>query len=175
MKKLLILITAISLSSCSKKFYPASVEENVRIETRYVEIERIVEKIRDTTIFVLIPTESSKRFGVADSSHLETSVEESSAWIDDEGKLNHTLNNKNTSLPANVPLIERETEREILRDSTSLQDRKETIIVEVNKLTWWQQTQKKGFWLLLAGWLLFIAYKKLRKRLNFLKIWKINK
>lgn len=49
--------------------------------------------IRDT-IFVYLPVEEKEVKTLQDSSHLETSVAISDAWIDKENNLNHTLKNK---------------------------------------------------------------------------------
>jgi hypothetical protein len=49
--------------------------------------------IKDTVYFPL-PVEEKSNVTIDDSSHLETSVAMSDAWIDDDGALNHTLKNK---------------------------------------------------------------------------------
>lgn len=63
-----------------------------------VQVEKTVIKdstiyIRDT-IYIPLPTEEKEIKTTADSSHLETSLAKSDAWIDSTGHLNHTLKNK---------------------------------------------------------------------------------
>lgn len=78
-------------------------------------------------------------------SHLETSYAVSDARITPDGSLFHSLANKPQKRP--VP-----TEKEIIyRDSIVSRDRVNREVVEVErKLTWWQQTQMKGFWIVLV-------------------------
>lgn len=51
--------------------------------------------LRDT-IFVTPPVEEKENKTLRDSSHLETSIAVSDAWIDEDNNLNHTLKNKDT-------------------------------------------------------------------------------
>lgn len=77
-------------------------------KTVYVptDAETIVE-YRDTTIFfrdtvfISPPVEEKQNTTLRDSSHLETSLAISDAWIN-EGKLNHTLRNKQENLKAKI-------------------------------------------------------------------------
>jgi hypothetical protein len=52
--------------------------------------------VRDT-VYIQLPAEEKETTTKRDSSHLETSVAISDAWIDDNG-LNHSLRNKKTQL-----------------------------------------------------------------------------
>ena len=63
-----------------------------------VQVEKTVIKdsliyIKDT-IYIPLPSEEKEVKTTADSSHLETSLAKSDAWIDSTGHLNHTLKNK---------------------------------------------------------------------------------
>ena len=65
-----------------------------------VQVEKTVVKdsliyVRDT-LYLPLPVEEKEVKTTADSSHLETSIAESDAWIDSIGNLNHTLKNKDT-------------------------------------------------------------------------------
>lgn len=65
-----------------------------------VQVEKTVVKdsliyVRDT-LYLPLPVEEKEVKTTADSSHLETSIAESDAWIDSIGQLNHTLKNKDT-------------------------------------------------------------------------------
>lgn len=65
-----------------------------------------VEKVeyRDSTVYVPIPVEVHSVVA-RDSSHLETSVAQSDAWIDTLGLLHHSLANKRDSLVAHIPMM----------------------------------------------------------------------
>ena len=109
-------------------------------------VETVVrtEHIPDT-VFVEVPLESERQTVRDTTSHLETSYAVSDALITPDGALLHSLANKPQKKP--IP-----TEKEVIyRDSMIYRDRVNTDIVEVErKLTWWQQTQMKGFWIVLA-------------------------
>lgn len=67
-------------------------------EVPVVQVEKTVIKdsliyVKDT-IYIPLPTEEKEVITTADSSHLETSLAKSDAWIDSTGMLNHTLKNK---------------------------------------------------------------------------------
>ena len=91
---------------------------------------------RDSIIFVQVPKESTSAIvASSDSSHLETEVAASDAWIE-EGRLHHTLRNKEKLQPIEVKLpvkIHSELEsRQQLAAKTVIQ------VVE-KELTWWQK------------------------------------
>lgn len=63
-----------------------------------IQVEKTVIKdsliyLKDT-IYIPLPTEEKEVKTTADSSHLETTLAKSDAWIDSTGHLNHTLKNK---------------------------------------------------------------------------------
>ena len=159
MKKLLLIpVLAMVFGSCCKRFYPSSVQDSIRVETRY----EYIEMIRDTIIYVPIPYEVERIVTRDTTSHLETSVAYSDAAVH-EGLLYHSLVNKNVSLSAPVQI----KEVEIVRDSIVYRDKVETIIQEVYKQTWWQKLWgTAGKWL--AGiFVILIAFKTTK---NFIKI-----
>ena len=125
---LLILILAAVTACCPCRHLTTSTADSVRVET-IVRTEYIPDTVlvEDTT------------------SHLETSFAVSDARINADGSLSHSLANKPQKRP--IP-----TEKEVIyRDSIVYRDRVNTEIVEVErKLTWWQQTKMKGFWVLLV-------------------------
>ena len=141
MKRLILLpiLGLTILGSCNKKFYPASVQEFLRAETR----TEYIEKLRDTTIYVTIPIEVEKIVTRDTVSHLENTVAASDATVSG-GLLYHSLINKHVSLPTIIQV----KEVEVVRDSIVYQDRLETIIQKVNELTWWQK-----LWCMLGKWL----------------------
>lgn len=68
---------------------------------------KTIVEYRDTTIYlrdtvyIRPPVEEKQNTTLRDSSHLETSLAISDAWIN-EGKLNHTLRNKQEKLKAKI-------------------------------------------------------------------------
>lgn len=143
MKRLQIIVFFIILLAvvgcCPTRHLTSSTQDSVRVET-VVRTEYIPD-----TVFVEVPIESERQTVRDTTSHLETSYAVSDALITPDGALFHSLANKPQKKP--IP-----TEKEVIyRDSMIYRDRVNTDIVEVErKLTWWQQTQMKGFWIVLA-------------------------
>lgn len=83
----------------------------------------------------------------------ETSYAVSDARITPDGALFHSLANKPQKKP--VP-----TEKEVVyRDSLVYRDKIVEKAVPVEReLTWWQQTQMRGFWIVLA--IIVVVYRK---------------
>lgn len=127
--------------------------------------------VKDSTIFhidtikVYIPDESSDAIiASSDSSHLETSVATSDAYIDSLGRLHHSLDNKaGATLEKEIQVPE--TFHTQYTETFHEQDEKETVTIEVEKdLTWWQKlwmTSGKILWGLVLGALLFLLGKVL--------------
>ena len=144
---LLILILAAVTACCPCRHLTTSTADSVRVET-IVRTEYIPD-----TVLVEVPVESERQTVRDTTSHLETSFAVSDARINADGSLSHSLANKPQKRP--IP-----TEKEVIyRDSIVYRDRVNTEIVEVErKLTWWQQTKMKGFWIALA--IIVIVYRK---------------
>lgn len=145
----LALIAALSgvVSGCS----PRVITETIR-ETEYR--DSLVYK--DTTIYVPIPQESQTNVALPkDTSRVETSLAESTAWVDTTGLLHHTIANKRGDWGVQIKYPERTI---VSKATTTTHDR---IIVEkkVEKaLSWWQKFRLWAFPLLLV--LCIIAYWK---------------
>ncbi len=144
------LLGAMTLSCCPQKLLTSTQQDSIKIEV----IERLV-SITDT-VRVEIPIERDSQILPIDSvSYLENSVAESTASVKN-GLLSHTLNTKPVTLEK---VAEVQT---IVRDSIVYKEAKITDYIEVPRdLTWWQETQIKGFWVLLMGLFGFVAIKKL--------------
>jgi hypothetical protein len=144
---LLILILAAVTACCPCRHLTTSTADSVRVET-IVRTEYIPD-----TVLVEVPVESERQTVRDTTSHLETSFAVSDARINADGSLSHSLANKPQKRP--IP-----TEKEVIyRDSIVYRDRVNTEIVEVErKLTWWQQTKMKGFWIALA--IIVVVYRK---------------
>lgn len=160
MKKLLcILLPALlGLSGCGVLRCPKP-ELQVR--------DSLVLHIKDSLAIRYIPVEVPVPVEVmreiipsSDSSHLETSVARSDAFIDSTGHLHHTLENKaGSSLHADVPVEEHfHTEQQQASHAE-----KETVVKEVEKpLSWWQKFwQVSGIvlWSLLGAGLVVLILK----------------
>lgn len=91
MKKLLIFIVAVAMAVFP---YSCSTIKYVPVETKVdsVYVEKIVE--HKDTIEIEIPKEVQVFVAKVDSSHLETSVAVSDAWVDSLSILHHRLENK---------------------------------------------------------------------------------
>lgn len=151
MKRLQIIVFFIILlavvSCCPTRQLTTSTQDSVRVET-VVRYERVLD-----TVFIEIPVEVVRQTVRDTTSHLETSYAVSDARITTDGALFHSLENKPQKKP--IP-----TEKEVIyRDSIFYRDKivKKSVPVE-RELTWWQQTQMKGFWIVLA--ILVVACRK---------------
>lgn len=144
---ILTLILAAVVSCCPTRHLTTSTQDSVRVET-VVRYERVLD-----TVFIEIPVEIVRQTVRDTTSHLETSYAVSDARITTDGALFHSLENKPQKKP--VP-----TEKEVIyRDSLVYRDKIiEKAVPVVRELTWWQQTQMKGFWIVLA--ILVVAYRK---------------
>lgn len=146
---LFIIILAAMTACCPCRHLTTSTRDSVRVET-VVRTERIPD-----TVFVDVPAERERQTVRDTTSHLETSFAISDARINPDGALFHSLENKPQKRPVS-------TEKEVIyRDSIIYQNRTNTEIIEVErKLTWWQQTKMRGFWVLLAV-VVFICRKNI--------------
>jgi hypothetical protein len=92
---------------------------------------------------------------------LENDYAQSDARIEPDGSLFHSLETKPQEKP--VP-VERPIE---YRDSIVYRDREIKVTVPVEReLTWWQQTQMKGFWVAIIVAVVIIFKKRM---LNFIR------
>lgn len=154
MKNLIFIYILLAISSCCPgRKISASSSDSMRVEIR----ERTV-LIRDTVWrdFPLISETVTVR---ADSSHLENRYATSDARIGHDGLLYHSLATKpqKEAIPIDRPVV--------YRDSIVYRDRavEKVVTVEVErKLTWWQQTQIRGFWLCLAIFAAVIGWRKVK-------------
>ncbi len=153
MKRIAFLFTvaaavgAMLSACCPCRHLTTGTRDSIRVET-VVCTERIID-----TAFIKVPVEVVRQIVRDTTSHLETSFAASDARILPDGSLSHSLKNKSQKRPVEV-----ET-KIVYRDSIVYRDRETEHIVEVPRpLTWWQQTQIRGFWVLLA--ILLIVSRK---------------
>ena len=140
---ILAMLTAFACCPC--RHIATGTTDSVRVEVR----ERIV-KVRDT-VEVYLPDERVDNITSDTTSRIETSAAISTATVND-GKLFHSLVNKRQ--PIGVKVNMEFTVEDITKEHlTTIRE-----IVEVpRELTWWQQTQMRGFWALLAVVGLFVS------------------
>lgn len=119
-------------------------KDSIRVE--------IVERIITDTVYVkvAVPAESSRQVVRDSTSHLETTVAISDAWLLPDGSLGHTLINKDADLTALVPLQHKE------RDNNNIKVVSKEIPVpypervEVERdFTTWERIKLGTFWYLL--------------------------
>ncbi len=146
---LLIFILAVVSACCQCRHLSTSTADSIRVET-VVRYKRVLD-----TVYIDVPVEIVRETVRDTISHLETSFAASDARINPDGSLFHSLANKPQKRPEPI-------EKDVIyRDSIIYRDRVNTEIVEVErKLTWWQQTKMRGFWLLLVV-VVFIFRKNL--------------
>lgn len=153
MKRIASLLTVAAVAAamfagcCPCRRLTTATRDSVRIET-VIRTERIPD-----TVLIEVPVEVIRQTVRDTTSHLETSFALSDARILPNGSLFHSLENKAGNRPEAI-------EKEIVyRDSVVYCDRETETVIEVPRpLTWWQQTQIRGCWMLLA--LLIIICRK---------------
>lgn len=140
---ILVMLTAFACCPC--RHLATGTTDSVRVEVR----ERIV-KVHDT-VQVRLPDERVDNITSDTTSRIETSAAVSTATVRD-GKLHHALWNKKQPIGVAVDMsfkVEDITKERIM----TIRE-----VVEVPRnLTWWQQTQMRGFWALLLVVGLFVS------------------
>lgn len=92
------ILFSLLLTSCSMiKEVPVQTIEKIIYRDSLVHIK--------DSIFVYLPIEEKTNISKRDSSHLETSVAISNAWIDNNGELNHNLKNKDKPIKTPIDTI----------------------------------------------------------------------
>lgn len=149
--KIWALFLALCLSGCS-----TLVKERIITETVTEYRDSIA--WRDTTIFVPIPLEADQAIvHVGDTSHRETSVAESDAWVGSDGFLYHNIRNKPGHLAQGVKL----PEHFLVTDVKNTLEHAHVITREVKvekPLNTWQKFRIGAFWWLLG--MVIFAYRK---------------
>lgn len=147
-----------TFSCCPCKHLAVGTTDSMRVEI----VERIV-KVRDTVV-VELPAERVEIITPDTTSTVQTSIATSTATVSG-GVLTHSIENKPTT-------ISQPTEVRVeVRDSIIYRDRQTTKIVEVEReLTWWQETQIKGFRMLALIALALVVWKFRRPLMALLKL-----
>lgn len=164
MKRFLVIIVGVlALTSChthkqASNVVPAepitlnnsdSVTTETIVKTVYVPIR----------VEVPVPQQSVVNISEADTSHIETDVAESDAWIRPDGSLYHTLQNKDVSLSAETYLPETTTNsnKAIIKEREVAVPKPYPVYVE-KSLSKWVQFKLSAFWYLVGAALLAGVY-----------------
>lgn len=149
----LLLLVWLLTSCCHCQHLASSSQDSVRIEV----VERIVE-VRDTA-YIEMPMIRDSITTMEEHSHLENEYAFSDAAILADGSLSHSLEVRPRTIKIQFkkPIIH--------RDSIVYRNSYRTITVEVERtLTWWQQTQIRGFWVMLIFIAVLAAIWRVKRR-----------
>lgn len=142
-------MTALTVACCPCRHLATSEQDSVRVEVR----ERVVSRI--DTVEVHIPAEREERTVEADSSYIENTVAASWAIVQSDGRLYHSLFTlpRPSKVAVSIPTLH--------RDSIVYRQQYREIVVEVAKpLSWWQQAQIKGFWVIMIAGVILVVLRK---------------
>ncbi len=150
---MIVISGCITRKACNRRF-PSVSADSIK------EISTTLTRVKDTTIYIQIPETTFFKVSAALPgiiSKLDNSFSQSEAWISD-GLLKHRLIQNDTNIPVTIP--------DAIKTITTTNDKVHIRYVtrEVNKLTWWQQTQIYSGKVMLILLLLFIIYRILAIR-----------
>jgi hypothetical protein len=156
LRKASILCVMVLISAgCSHRIYP---EKSVTDSVSVVVKDSVI--YRDSIIYVQVPTGIASELVPKDStSHLETQVAESDAWIDN-GKLHHTLQNKDVMLPAPI-VIPKYIHSEATRQKSDIV--RVQRIYQEKQLSAWQSFRMQIGTIFLALVGLYVAFLAVKK------------
>lgn len=138
---------------CPPRVIATSTTDSVRVDV----VERIVE-VRDTAYIEVARDE--QRVVVRDTTSVLSNMWATScASVDTLGYLHHSL----LTIPQTI--AKPRTISVPIADTTRTRVVHHTDVVEVEReLTWWQQTQMRGFWLLASIFALYMAWRVAKRR-----------
>lgn len=146
------------LASCGTQ--RKALDTETRDSTRVVVRTELIETI--DTVYVELPRQSETVVTKDTSSHLENDVAVSDASVDELGFLHHSLKTK----PRSIPVPSKNTKER--RDSIVYRDKyvyiEKPVYVEA-KLNAWQRFRLRGFWILVAIIVGYVAWKNKKKLL----------
>lgn len=159
MRHVLSMICAVlMLASCGTQ--RKALDTETRDSTRVVVRTELIETI--DTVYVELPRQSETVVTKDTSSHLENDVAVSDASVDELGFLHHSLKTK----PRSIPVPSKNTKER--RDSIVYRDKyvyiEKPVYVEA-KLNAWQRFRLRGFWILVAIIVGYVAWKNKKKLL----------
>ena len=160
MKHLLFIILLMLFASChsSRQTIPSepvvlnnqdSVKATTVIKTVYVPV----------TVEVPIPQQSEAIVTAADTSHIETDFAVSDAWVNEDGTLYHSIENKPVTITTEASVPQTTTEHQVEAIKTKEIPVPQPYAVEVErKLTLMEQIKLSSWWLLLIISLFSVGY-----------------
>lgn len=160
MRHLLFIILLLLFASChsSKQLFERepvvlnnqdSIKETTEVKTIYVPV----------TVEVPIPQQSESIVTAADTSRVETDVAVSEAWINEDGTLYHSIENKPVTCTAETYVPQTTTDHNIETIKTKEIPVPQPYAVEVErKQTLMEQIKLSSWWLLLIISLFSIGY-----------------
>lgn len=158
-----VLAAVLVAVACSPKVLPPVVvyRDSLVVEYR----DSLV--YRDSIISVPIPLESDQAIvHIGDTSHRETSLAESDAWIGADGFLHHNIRNKHGNIDLHVPVPEHWiVDKAHEQKATTITN---TVYVE-KPLTAWQKFRLRAFWWLILGLVALLTYTFRKPILSLLR------
>lgn len=140
------------LTSCKAAKQSIQADSVILTEHEEKNIERIVITEIDTvTVFIEIPAQSAYRETSNSASHLETDFAISDTWLNPDGTLGHTLENKPHSQPVDIPV----PKTTVNNNQTDVKIKEVPVPVPQpypveKKLTKWESLKIDSFWYILA-------------------------
>lgn len=160
---LAILLGSVAFSSCSTTKYID------RWHTEYRDTTIVKKEVRDSLVYVDIPLEKNQVIvEVGDTSRLETSVAKSEAFVNDMGRICHTLENKREKLPVLVPVTGTYIYSGVSQKEAQVLTRVE---YREKSLSWWQSVKMGAFWWLAGAVLALLCYVFRKPLISLLKLW----
>lgn len=136
---------------------PVILDNSDTIRTEYIETVRI-----DTvTVEVKLPAEAASVVRHDSTSHIETSLAASDAWINADGSLGHSISNKIKNIKADVAVQAKDTKT--VNSSSSVKYVPTPVPVEKKvyieaDISAWQKFRLGAFWFLAAALALSLLY-----------------
>lgn len=124
---------------------PVVVTNTDSIVTEYVETVRF-----DTVrIEIPVPIELSKQTVRDSTSHLETSLAFSEAWINPDGSLGHSIKNKECVMTREIPIAVTDTRTDNIRETVrEIPVPYKEIVYKDKDLSRWEAVKLHAFWYL---------------------------
>ena len=142
LKANLLALLAFLLTCCAT---PKMVQDYQRDSVTMIIRDSII--LKDSVVLVEVPMESDKSVLFStDTSRLETSVAKSVAFVDDQGRLNHTLQNKDALLSVKIA-VPHLVHSELSKNTMVV---RQTVEVEKELSKWQNFIQMLGYGFLVA-------------------------
>lgn len=154
----IVFLGAVACCPCRKAGATTIVEvQRDSVYITHYDTMRVVE--RDTMWMERLEQSHDRVTIKASSSYLDNDYCISTAEVDEEGALTHTLDTRDSALlPVRTIYRDRVVRDTVIRLKDRLDAKAEIEVREVRVTTWWQRTQIVALWLLLGA--LAIRYRK---------------